>query len=157
MTVIIGQAIVYARQEVRDDLRRQDVAKIKRALENYNNEHNFYAKPPGGQPQCTKSTDIGSWFFSDSSPILAEGFTDAIPHDVREETGYWYEYCVTAADAKGALGFYLQAALEVDQDDMTGFDEDEARKYHYRVLNEAGRTLYRVCGGSETQCEMHDE
>lgn len=63
-----------------------------------------------------------------------------------------YTYCVTSLDNKHASGFYLQAQLESRQPEARGFDEDEQRKYDFRVLHQGMTTLYRVCGGVELQC-----
>lgn len=65
-----------------------------------------------------------------------------------------YRYCVTSLENKHASGFYLQAQLESRQPEARGFDEDEHRKYDFRVLREGTATLYRVCGGVELQCRQ---
>ena len=154
-------ALTRARAEVRDDLRRQDITNLKVALEQYNNEHNHYGLPvrqagllPEGAPECTASADKASWLFGDKSPLLQEQFIDAIPHDTRESLGHAYRFCATELDAenRGIAGYFLEAELEVDQPDTISFDEDERRKFFYRILYDEGRTLYRICGGSETQC-----
>lgn len=67
-----------------------------------------------------------------------------------------YTYCVTQVEAGQTVGFYVEAQLEVPQPDTIGFDEDESRKFAYRIINENHRTLYRVCGGTETQCGQPD-
>lgn len=147
------QAVLPARAEVRDDLRRQDITNLKRSLEQYFNQYGYYPTPPGGLPACTSSSPE-SWFFSGASPLLQEQYIDAIPHDVRENRGYHYSYCVTTHDGSGRTqGYYLQAQLERPEAQQRSFDEDEARKFYFRVLQERGQVFYRVCGGSEKQCE----
>lgn len=147
------QAVLPARAEVRDDLRRQDITNLKHSLEHYFNQHEYYPTPPSGLPACTTSSPE-SWFFGSTSPLLKEQHIDAIPHDVRENRGYHYSYCVTAHGGSGRTqGYYLQAQLERPEAQQRSFDEDEARKFHFRVLHEQDRILYRVCGGNEKQCE----
>lgn len=149
----IVPAFQAARAEVRDDLRRQDITNLKRALEGYNNIYTHYVTPPKAAAACTTSS-ADSWFFGERSPLLKEQVLDVIPHDVREQAGLVYTYCVTQWDENGqAGGYYLQATLEQDALDMVGFDEDELRKFSYRIMHEAGRVQYRVCGGNEKQCE----
>lgn len=151
---VLFPALLHARAEVRDDLRRQDIAGLKRALELYNNQYTHYGTLPEHAPACTRVNDPGSWMFGKDSPLLKEQFIDAIPHDVRESREHTYEYCVTNRDEKRIVqGFYLQAQLEVDQEDTRARDEDEDRKFHYRVLHECNKVLYRVCGGTENQCQ----
>lgn len=145
-------SISYARAAVRDDLRKQDMTNIKRALEQYYNAHEFYVSPPDGQISCTQSSPP-SWLFGDASPLLQEQFIDAIPHDVRESRGFTYTYCVTSLQGAYADGFYLEATLESNEPVGISFDEDEQRKFGYRVLRENGQRLYRVCGGKESQCQ----
>ena len=65
-----------------------------------------------------------------------------------------YRYVVTKTQDQAASGYYIEAELEVAQSDRTAFDEDEQRKYFYRILHKDGKTLYRVCGGDEKQCEQ---
>lgn len=67
-----------------------------------------------------------------------------------------YRYIVTQRQQQHASGYYLEATQERHSADTIGFDEDEKRKYHFRVLNENNQTLYRVCGGTETQCHPPD-
>ncbi len=146
-------SVSYARQAVRDDLRKQDITNMKRALEQYYNAHDSYLLPPTKTPDCTTNTQE-SWFFGDSSPLLREQLIDAIPHDVRESRGFTYTYCVTSVSNNRATGFYLQASLEGDEPEGVFFDEDEKRKFNYLVLLEQGKRLYRVCGGEELQCQQ---
>lgn len=137
-------SIGYARAAVRDDLRMQDITNLKRALEQYYNEHEFYVSPSNSKIGCT--------VLDDTSPLLQEQFIDAIPHDVREAKGFIYSYCVTSAPKNRTTGFYLEASLESNKPKGVFFDEDELRKFDYRVLAENDRLLYRVCGGEEKQC-----
>jgi hypothetical protein len=135
-------SLIAARTHVRDGLRRADITYLKRSLEQFNNEHDHY--PPLEKSDCVTSREPDHW------PFIA-----ALPHDVREERGFLYRYCVTSANPAtgGAAGYFLEAQLEVDQADQTAFDEDELRKFYFRILHEDNRILYRVCGGEEKQCE----
>jgi hypothetical protein len=137
-------SLLTARAHVRDGLRREDISYLKRSLEQFYNEHNFYPLPETSN--CIASTEPEQW-----------SFIETMPHDVREHTGFVYRYCVTSADSQGqtgALGYFLESQLEVDQPNQRMFDEDELRKFHYRILHEEGKTLYRVCGGEEKQCQQ---
>lgn len=154
LLLILGSvSILHARTVVRDNLRKEDMTNLKRALEQYNNLHTLYVTPPDGKVGCTKSSS-DSWFFGESSPLLKEQFIDAIPHDVRESKGMVYSYCVTKIDNKRAISFYLEAMLESNHPEGIFFDEDEKRKFDYRILREDGTLLYRVCGGEEQQCKQ---
>lgn len=145
-------ALLNARAAVRDDLRRTDITNLKRAMETYNNTHNFYPAPATNQPGCTDTNDTDSWLFDDHSVLLKEQHMAAIPHDVREFRGHVYSYCATYVEDGQASGYYLEAQLEVEQPDIVAHDEDDQRNFDYRVLHEDGKILYRVCGGTETQC-----
>ena len=151
--VFLGNSLHQSRIAVRDDLRRQDITNLKRALEQYNNARNSYPTPPPEEDSCTATSDKSSWLFGSQSPLLNEQFIDAIPHDVRESSDRSYRYCVTEKQNGQAVGYFLEARLEVPQDNMIGFDEDEMRKFDYRIVNESNKTLYRVCGGTDTQCK----
>ncbi len=146
-----AHSILYARSVVRDDLRKQDIANIKRSAEQYFNAHNSYPAATIHTIGCTQSSK-DSWFFGESSPLLREQFIDAIPHDVRESKGFVYSYCITGIEKNIVTSFYLQAQLESQAKDGVFFDEDEHRKFNFRILHENGKTLYRVCGGQEHQC-----
>lgn len=113
-------SLVIERAEVRDDLRRADIAYLKRALEDFYNQHNFYANN------------------------LAE---------LNQDKGPAYRYVVTSTVNRHAQGYYLETNLERRQPETRGFDEDEKRKYHFRILRDHHTTLYRVCGGTELQCQ----
>lgn len=106
-------SLLTQRAEVRDDLKRQDIATLKRQAEDFYNQHEYYP--------------------------------DELPSP--------YRYMVTDTAANHTQGYYLEAQLERPQADTLGFDEDEKRKYHFRVLNVNNQTLYRVCGGTERQCQ----
>lgn len=154
--LVIGllQAVVPARAEVRDDLRRQDITNLKRSIEQYFNRREFYPTPPTGKSACTSSSP-DSWFFGKSSPLLREQYIDVIPHDVREYREHYYAYCTTTSDSAGKTqGYYLQAQLERPEVPLRSFDEDESRKFYFRILREDDQVLYRVCGGNEKQCEQ---
>ena len=137
----LAVAVLTARENVRDDLRKADITNLKRAAEMYYNQHNFF--PPGALG-CMSSHDL--------AVLLDEGHIDALPHDVRENRDHAYKYCVTNLQENQAQGFFLEAELEGNSPDVIDFDEDETRKFHYRILHENGKILYRVCGGTETQC-----
>lgn len=153
LLAFVLNAVIHARAAVRDDLRRADITSLKRGTEMYFNRHNFYPTPPDGQPGCTAVSEPNSWLFGSQSPLLKEQHINAIPHDVREGRGYRYSYCATEIQNSGTAGYYFEAQLEVDQPDTVALDEDETRNFHYRVLHENGKILYRVCGGAETQCD----
>lgn len=144
--------LFHARTVVRDDLRRQDITNLKRAAEQYNNAFTYYPTPPDGSVGCTESS-LESWLFGEDSPLVTGHFINAIPHDVREERGHIYRYCVTDVSNQKAVSYFFEATLEIDQPEGTAFDEDEDRKFDYRILHEDGKTLYRVCGGEESQCK----
>ncbi|MEK7499581.1 MAG: hypothetical protein AAB649_03170 [Patescibacteria group bacterium] len=145
-------SIIYARSAVRDDLRKQDITNMKHALEQYYNTHESYIAPHTGLPNCTSSSK-DSWFFGDNSPLIQGQFIDAIPHDVRESRGYIYTYCASGINNNGARGYVLEASMESNMTEGVFFDEDEQRKFDYRVLLEKGILKYRVCGGEEDQCK----
>lgn len=150
---IISYSVIYSRAGVRDDLRKQDITHLKIALEKYFNAHDSYVREPKYSIGCTTTSET-SWFFGNTSPLLREQFIDAIPHDVRENSNHLYTYCITSVEKKHATGYYLEATLENQATDGTYFDEDEHRKFDYRILHKNGKTLYRVCGGTETQCKL---
>lgn len=140
-------ALFTERTHVRDDLRKEDLGNIKRALEMYNNEMTYYATPPDSQQGCTSSEDHQSWFFGSDSPLSL-----TTPHDVRATQGHEYVYCVTSLDKGKTNGFYLQAQLERRVPEAIGYDEDERRQYSFRILHDGDKTFFRVCGGAEMQC-----
>jgi hypothetical protein len=140
-------SLLTSRAQVRDGLRRQDITYLKRSLEQFYNQHTYY--PSLADTDCITAAEPARW-----------PFIETLPHDVREHKGFLYRYCVTSADETGlpagqagALGYFLEAQLEVDQPDQRTFDEDELRKFYYRILHEDDKILYRVCGGEEKQCE----
>ncbi|MEX0650115.1 MAG: hypothetical protein WD200_03875 [Candidatus Andersenbacteria bacterium] len=154
--LIIIPAVFKARIAVRDDLRMQDMAILKQAVEQYNNTHDFYVTPPTTTSPCTTSMELDSWLFGSNSSLIKEGHIDALPHDVRESTDRHYVYCATDIQSGRTTGYYLEAHLEQRLEPEIGFDEDESRKFDYRILNQDDKTLYRVCGGTETQCKPQD-
>lgn len=123
----------------RDGLRKQDITYLKRAMEDYYNVHLAYPLP---RDACISSANPYLWTF-----------VSVLPHDVRESSGHRYRYCVTLSHAAGATGYFLEAQFETDSPDQRAFDEDEQRKFHYRIMHENGMVLYRVCGGEEQQCK----
>jgi type II secretory pathway pseudopilin PulG len=133
-------SLLTARASVRDGLRKQDLTYLKRSLEQFYNEHEYYPALAG--TNCLTTNRPDRW-----------PFIETLPHDVRETAGFIYRYCVTESDNAGATGYFLEARLEVDQPDQRTFDEDELRKFYFRILHQDGQTLYRVCGGEEKQCE----
>lgn len=155
--ILISRATIIARGEVRDDLRTQDMTDLKRALEQYFNTHEQYISPPAelgsaSQPVCTTSAATDSWFFGASSPLVKEKFIAAMPHDLRESEGKSYRYCATVLKGGQAVGYTLEAQLEYPKPEGTFFDEDELRKFHYRIMPADGYTIYRLCGGEEPSC-----
>lgn len=113
LLVALLPSLFIQRAEVRDDLKRQDIATLKRQAEDFYNQHEYYP--------------------------------DELPSP--------YRYLITDTAAQHTQGYYLEAQLERPSVNMVGFDEDEKRKYHFRVLSENNQTLYRVCGGTELQCQ----
>ena len=113
LLVALLPSLLIQRTEVRDDLKRQAIATLKRQAEDFYNKHEYYP--------------------------------DELPSP--------YRYVVTDTAATHTQGYYLEAQLERPQVDTRGFDEDEKRKYHFRMLNENNQILYRVCGGTEMQCQ----
>ncbi len=113
LLVALVPSLLRQRTEVRDDLKRQAIATLKRQAEDFYNKHEYYP--------------------------------DQLPSP--------YRYVVTDTAAMHTQGYYLEAHMERPQADTRGFDEDEKRKYHFRVLNENNQILYRVCGGTEMQCQ----
>lgn len=148
----VGYGLLQARTQVRDDLRKNDITDLKRALEQYNNKIFAYPAPPNGELGCT-STSPDSWLLGKASPLVSGHFIDAIPHDVRESKGHTYTYCATDVVGGKTISYYLEAQLEINEPDARAFDEDEQRKFDYRILHENGKVLYRVCGGEEKQCK----
>lgn len=145
LAILLGftiPSLLTARASVRDGLRRQDITYLKRSLEQFYNANEYYPLINGAD--CITSDNPSNWYF-----------IDTLPHDVREDDGHIYRYCVTDTDpaAGGAIGYFLEATLEVDQPTGNFFDEDESRKFYYRQFTENDRTIYRVCGGTEMQCE----
>lgn len=156
LLALLASAMLNARAAVRDDLRKTDLTNLKRGIEMYNNQHNFYPAPPSepsDMPKCTTVTDTSSWLFAGNSILLRGQYLNAIPHDVRESRGHIYMYCATdILQGSQALGYYLEAQLEVKQPDIVAHDEDDLHNFDYRVLHDNGKILYRVCGGTENQC-----
>lgn len=154
LVALLLNSVIHARAAVRDDLRKTDLSDLKRGSEMYFNQHMFYPAPLDHTLGCTSSDDPHSWFFGHKSPLLIEQRLNAIPHDVRETQGYTYRYCITDIQNETAAGYYFEAQLEVNQPDIVAVDEDETRNFTYRVLHEERKILYRVCGGTEKQCEL---
>lgn len=148
-------AVLQARMEVRDNLRKDDLANLKRGIEYYNNARGFY--PVVNEGVCTHSNESGSNIFGTKSILTEKQYIDAIPHDVRESANHIYRYCATEQTDSQAQGYFLEAQLEENLPEQTGFDEDESRKFDYRILHENDKVLYRVCGGTETQCKSETE
>ncbi len=63
---------------------------------------------------------------------------DASPH----------RYVVTEMDGAGARAWYLRAQLENKHPTQAGYDEDEGRKYNFRLVQKGSVTFYEVCGGT---------
>jgi hypothetical protein len=62
---------------------------------------------------------------------------------------------VTSSTDAGAAAWYLRAQLENEHAAEAGHDEDEGRKYDYRLIRESAATYYEVCGGTPT-CDLDD-
>ena len=152
LLAFLVNSFLFARTAVRDDLRREDITNLKRAAELYNNKFGYYPTPPSKLTECT-SSDPSSWLLGENSPLVEDHFINAIPHDVRESKGHVYSYCVTNIEDGRAMDYYFEAELEITEDEERAFDEDESRKFDYRILHEDGKVLYRVCGGNEEQCK----
>lgn len=136
-------SLLTTRAAVRDGLRKENITYLKRSLEDFYNQHATYPLPAA---TCITSTNPQDW-----------NFAPTLPHDVRESKGFAYRYCVTSRNSRGATGYYLEARFEREASDQQAFDEDEQRKFHYRILHANGQTLYRVCGGEEQQCKQDPE
>ena len=150
----LAPSMLETRTLVRDDLRQQDLAQLKRALEDYYNKHEYYVTAPSQKTECTSSNEPESWFFGDQSVLLKEKIVQALPHDLREPQGYVYRYCVTKLENNKTAGYFLEARFEGSRHKPgSGFDEDENRKYHFLIQNDQNQILYRVCGGTELQCQ----
>ncbi|MBI4022144.1 MAG: hypothetical protein HY372_02210 [Candidatus Andersenbacteria bacterium] len=137
--VALIPSLLTSRALVRDGLRKQDITYLKRSLENYYNQRNIYPPIP---VDCITTGQPAAWTF-----------VTALPHDIREQPGFVYRYCATSATPLGTTGYFLEAQFESYAPDTRAFDEDEQRKFHFRILHEDGKTLYRVCGGEEMQCK----
>ena len=95
------------------------------------------------------------WFFD---AFLRRETTLTGPLQIpKPRAGYPLRYCSTAVaekqDAGGPLasGYFVEATLENIREDSVTFNTEH--NVAERTLNENGRTLYRICGGTETQCE----
>src|SRR5687768_3132610 len=85
-------SLLTSRAHVRDGLRRQDITSLKRSLEQFYNEHEYYppvrqAGPAVDGASCITSLEPDRW-----------PFIEALPHDVRENNGFLYRYCITDAN-----------------------------------------------------------
>ena len=114
LLILLIPAVQYSRQEVRDGIRRDEVAAGKRVLEDYFNEHGAY-------------------------PLVF----DAAPH----------EYVVVVSEGGAALEWFIRAQLENTAPPESGYNPEEERNFHYRVVNDRGQTYYEVCGGS-VRCDL---
>jgi len=52
-----------------------------------------------------------------------------------------------------AGGFYLETFLVKKSDDAVGKNEDPGMGFNYKIYQKEGKTVYRVCGGTEMSCE----
>lgn len=147
-------SLIEVRTLTRDDLRQQDMAHLKRAIEDYYNKHEYYVTSPSADTACTRSDDMQSWFFGKQSVLLKEKIVSALPHDLREQKGFAYRYCVTSLANGKTTGYFLEAQFEGTRyKPGSGFDEDEYRKYHFLIQKDQNQILYRVCGGTDLQCQ----
>ncbi len=113
---LLFPALLYARREARDGIRRNEIAAFKQVLEQHYNKYEAY-------------------------PLEF----NAHPH----------EYVVIEKAGTEAASWYLRAELENPHTTSAGHDEDEGRKYDYRLIHTEGRTYYEVCGGTPT-CALDD-
>lgn len=165
-TVIIGvlllafvfflmPALRYTRREYRDGLQRQLVRETKTALEQWYNVHaGFPPHPSGDLPWCGSTEDPDDWFFThflkrETSLITAI----RVP---RQRSDPILRYCPTSLFERGdgapplASGFFLETNLKNTRAEQRAFNAEH--NMFERTLVVDGQSLYRVCGGTETQC-----
>lgn len=154
LMLFIGAA-GYARREYHDGLRRQKLREIKFELERaFNTTNGFPLHPSGDLTWCGSTEDPEDWFFT--AFLKRERRWENPVHDSQPSHESFFRYCSTALGgktAKGkplAAGFFLEATMENPRKDSTGFNTEY--NIFERTLTENGQTLFRICGGTETQC-----
>lgn len=147
-------ALGYASREYRDGTRRQLLQEVKTELEQwFNRTGGFPLHPSGDLGRCGSTEDPDDWFFADLLPRTGGGQALLDP---RHGAGHFLAYCPTVLrETAGsfpplAAGFFLEARLENRRPDHAGFN-DEHNMFE-RTLTVGTYTLYRICGGAETQC-----
>ncbi|MBI1833796.1 MAG: hypothetical protein HYR90_03130 [Candidatus Andersenbacteria bacterium] len=144
--IFLVPAVRQARLETRDTLRQEHLTTLRAAIEKFGNDNVFYPTPAPNFLLCTTTHDKKSWFFGKQSPLLSARYLEAIPHDVRESSRRTYTYCATDIRDDGAHGYYLESILEGDViKEEPGFD--------FKLVPDDKRVIYRVCGGTATECD----
>lgn len=146
-------ALGYAAREGRDGERRERIRTLKTELERFNNEQQgFPLHPSGNAGVCGESSDPDDWFFTH---FLSTRWLSP-PVDPRHAAGKALRYCPTSViersgqSPRAAGGFYLEAELENLRPEEAGFNSEH--NVFERTLTVGRVSVYRLCGGSETQC-----
>lgn len=146
-------AIGYARREYRDGLRRALLRNVKTELEHvFNDRQGFPLHPSGDLQWCGSTEDPEDWFFHDVVRMRDQPIS---LRDQRPLVDSVYRYCPTilAEDRRTvplASGFFLEVRLENPHADRAGFNAEY--NMFERTFHDGARTLYRICGGNESQC-----
>lgn len=152
--IALVPALSYARREHRDGVRRALLREVKQELELWFNEREgFPLHPSGDLGHCGSTDDTEDWFFAHfwvrerkKEPLRILG----------NDRQYPLRYCPTARAAvtdgqpPAASGFILEAVLEHPQPERVRFNFEH--NIGERTVNVDGRSAYRICGGTETQC-----
>ncbi len=149
--VALVPALAHAQREYRDGVRRDRLRHVKRDLEDWYNRTNAFPLPPSGDAaRCGTSDDRGDWFFTGHR---IEDFSRSPVHDPTNRSPFVFRYCPTArtpGDPPGATAFFLESTLENPAAERAGFNFEH--NILERVLTVDGRSVYRICGGTEAQC-----
>ncbi len=144
-------ALVAARQQVRDGLRRARLIELKRALELVNNALGHYPMPPDEpRARCSSSLDVRDWFFGNHRAAVLRKHLPEIPRDPSFPGTWDYRYCVSVVDALGATAWTVRTQLERRQDPRAAFDAEENHNFYTRVVRNGPATFYDICGGTLT-------
>lgn len=139
-------ALITARKEARDGVRRDDLTALKNALEQYQNVAQAYpAAPREPRVGCAVSRET-DWFFGSSSPLRQKKLFPARMIDT--DSGRRYEYCVVEGDTHGATAWYLRTRLENLHASESGFDSEGGHNYWFRTVREGRTTFFDICGGT---------